>query len=173
MRTNVSLWAPLLLLAGAAAYDDRGAFNPDVRQETIGQTICVPGYTKAVRPSLNFTHGVKQMLLKRAGRDRARAFEYELDHIIPLGLGGHPRKLENLELQLRAGGSGAKRKDRIEVKLQCMVCSGQVLLADAQREILTDWQTAYHRYALAECSVERAMNDQSPSRPLKVSLGTR
>jgi len=165
MRTDALLWAPLLFLAAAAAYDDRGAFNPDVRQETIGQTICVPGYTKAVRPSTNFTYGVKQMLLKRTGRDRAQAFEYELGHIIPLGLGGHPRKLENLELQLRAGESGARRKDRIGAKLQCMVCSGQVTLADAQREILTDWQAAYHRYALVECvSVERAMGDQSPSR---------
>jgi cytochrome c-type biogenesis protein CcmH/NrfF len=151
MRSDALLWAPLLFLAAAAAYDDRGAFNPDVRQETIGQTICVPGYTKAVRPSTNFTYGVKQMLLKRAGRDRAQAFEYELHHIIPLGLGGHPRKLENLELQLRAGESGAKRKDQIEATLQCMVCSGQVTLADAQREILTDWQAAYHRYALVKC----------------------
>ena len=164
MRTNASLWALVLFLAATAAYDDRGALDPDVRQATIGQTICVPGYTTAVRPPLNYTHGVKRMLLKRTGRDRARAFEYELDHIIPLGLGGHPRKLENLELQLWAGQSGAKRKDRIEATLQCMVCSGQVTLADAQREILTDWQTAYHRYALENCHMERAMNDQSPSR---------
>jgi len=164
MRTDALLWAPLLFLAAAAAYDDRGAFNPDVRQETIGETICVPGYTKTVQPSTNFTHGVKQLLLKRAGRDRAQAFEYELDYIIPLGLGGHPRKLENLELQLRKGESGVKHKHRIEAKLQCLVCSGQVTLADAQREILTDWQAAHHRYALVKCPLERAMDDQSRSR---------
>jgi cytochrome c-type biogenesis protein CcmH/NrfF len=151
MRTDALLWTPLLFLAAAAAYDDRGAFNPDVRQETIGQTICLPGYAKAVRPSTNFTRGAKQMLLKRAGRDRAQAFEYELGHVIPLGLGGHPRKLENLELQPRTGENGAKRKDRIEAKLQCLVCSGQVTLADAQREISTNWQTAYHKYARAKC----------------------
>src|SRR5882724_8655664 len=164
MRTDALLWAPLLFLAAAAAYDDRGAFNPDVRQETIGETICVPGYTKAGQPSTNFTHGVKQILLKRAGRDRAQAFEYELAHIIPLGLGGHPRKLENLELLLRKGESGAKHKHRIEAKLQCLVCSGQVTLADAQREILTDWQAAYHRYALVECVPGKGVDDQSRSR---------
>jgi len=27
-----------------------GAFNPDVRQSTIDQTICVHGWTKTIRP---------------------------------------------------------------------------------------------------------------------------
>lgn len=36
--------------------------------------------------------------------------------------------------------TGAERKDRIETKLQCLVCSGQVKLATAQREILEDWR---------------------------------
>jgi hypothetical protein len=33
------------------------------------------------------------------------------------------------------------------VKLQCLVCSGQIELSDAQPEIVEDWQGAYHRYA--------------------------
>ena len=53
-------------------------------------------------------------------------------HVIPLALGGHPRKLDNPELQ---PWDEAMRKDRIEVKLHCLVCSGQVSLTDAQREI--------------------------------------
>jgi hypothetical protein len=56
---------------------------------------------------------------------------YELDHIIPLAIGGHPRNLDNLGLQ---PWEEAKRKDRIEVKLQCLVCAGQVALANAQRD---------------------------------------
>ena len=69
-------------------------------------------------------------------------------HIIPLALGGHPRKLDNLELQ---PWDEAKRKDRIEGKLQCLVCSGQIALADARREIVEDWQATYHRYARVKC----------------------
>jgi hypothetical protein len=46
---------------------------------------------------------------------------------------------------------GWKRKERIEAKLQCLVCAGQVALADAQREIVEDWQAAYHRYARVKC----------------------
>jgi hypothetical protein len=50
----------LLLLLAASADADRGALNPDVTQDTIGQTICVPGYAKNVRPASRFTNGVKQ-----------------------------------------------------------------------------------------------------------------
>jgi hypothetical protein len=31
------------------------------------------------------------------------------------------------------------------------VCAGQLGLADAQREIVDDWQAAYHRYARVKC----------------------
>lgn len=47
----------------------------------------------------------------------------------------------------------ARRKDRVEVKLHCLVCSGQVALADAQHQIVDDWQAAYHRYARVKCAV--------------------
>ena len=140
--------ALLLCLVACIALADRGALNPNVTQDSIAQTICVRGYTKSVRPASSFTNGVKELLLKRNGLDPQTAADYELDHIIPLALGGHPRKLDNLELQ---PWEEAKRKDRIEVKLQCLVCSGQVALADAQREIVDDWKAAYHRYAPVKC----------------------
>lgn len=57
----------------------------------------------------------------RQGLDPAAASDYELDPIIPLALGGHPRKLDHLQLQ---PWEEVKRKDRLEVKLQCLVCSG-------------------------------------------------
>ena len=151
MRTDALLWAPLLFLAAAAAYADHGALNPVVRQQTIDQTICVPGYAKGVRPATSYTNGVKQMLFQRAHMNPALARTYELDHIIPLALGGHPRKVENLALQPWEGENGAKRKDRLEVKLQCLVCSNQVTLREAQQEILEDWQAAYHKYAPLKC----------------------
>ena len=151
MRTVASLWVPLLFLAAAAAYADQSALNPVVRQETIDRTICVPGYATGVRPATSYTNGVKQMYFQRAKLNPRLAQAYELDHIIPLALGGHPRNLDNLALQIREGENGAKQKDRIEEKLQCLVCSGQVTLATAQRDILEDWQAAYHRYARVKC----------------------
>jgi len=147
----------LFLFAAASVHADRGALNPDVTQDTIDQTICVPGYAKSVRPATSYTSGVKEMLMQRARKNPALSQYYELDHIIPLALGGHPRKLDNLELQILEGENGAKKKDRLEAKLHCLVCSGQVKLATAQREILEDWQGAYHKYAKVKCRRHRSI----------------
>lgn len=122
------------------------ALNPDVRQETIHQTICVPGYTALVRPSTSYTNGVKVKLLRETGRPPAAAADYELDHRVPLALGGHPRSLKNLELQAWEGEDGAKKKDRLERRLQRLVCAGSEPLANAQRAIYLDWKDAYQRY---------------------------
>lgn len=108
-------------------------------QETIEQTICVSGYTKTVRPSTSYTNGVKRKLLREAGIDESLTGQYELDHIIPLGVGGHPRKLSNLMLQPWYGEKGAHRKDGLERRLQGMVCRGDLSLLDAQRCIAEDW----------------------------------
>ncbi|MGH9427138.1 MAG: hypothetical protein ACRD2L_12645, partial [Terriglobia bacterium] len=100
-KSRVTRYALLFLsLVVTPAFADRGTLNSDVTQETIARTICVPSYTASVRPATSFLNGVKQLLLKRAGLDHSEASNYELDHIIPLALGGHPRKLNNLRLQL-------------------------------------------------------------------------
>src|SRR5207245_1370076 len=122
------------------------ALNSDVRQDTIQQTICTAGYTASVRPSTTYTNGVKAKLLRERGRPQASVDEYELDHIVPLALGGHPRSLKNLALQSWEGDDGAKRKDRLERRLQVMVCSGKLLLNEARSAIYFDWQGAYVRY---------------------------
>ncbi len=72
MCTDPLLWAPLLFLAASAAFAER-ALNPVVNQNTIGQTICAPGYAKGVRPATSYTNGVKQMLLQRAKMNPALA----------------------------------------------------------------------------------------------------
>lgn len=127
------------------------ALNPDVRQDTIGETICTKGYTKSVRPSAIYTNGVKQILMREASIDELHIDDYQLDHIVPLSLGGHPRARDNLRLQLLDGEFGAKRKDRLEVKMQCLVCSGQVPLNTAQEAIYRDWVASYHSYAKLKC----------------------
>ncbi len=75
------------------------ALNPDVRQETIAQTICTLGYTASVRPSTAYSNGVKARLLREQGLPPSESPAYELDHRIALSIGGHPRALANLALQ--------------------------------------------------------------------------
>jgi hypothetical protein len=120
--------------------------NPDVRQDTIQQTICVPGYAASVRPSTTYTNGVKAKLLRGRDLPPAAAVHYELDHKIPLALGGHPRNLPNLELQPWDGVESAKLKDKLERRLQVLVCKEQLRLDAAQRAIFNDWQEAYRAF---------------------------
>ena len=116
------------------------ALNPDVTQENLVQTVCVVGYTATIRPATSYSTGVKAKLLQQAGLDASQMADYELDHIVPLGVGGHPRKLSNLMLQPWQGPNSAKKKDVLERRLQHMVCAGQIALADAQFCIAEDWQ---------------------------------
>ena len=132
--------------------------NPDVRPETIDQTICVPAYTASVRPATSYTNGVKAMLLRESGTDGADASKYELDHVIPLAVGGQPRNIKNLMLQAWDGKDGAKKKDRLERRLQQLVCSRLLGLRDAQAATWTDWRAAYRHYVQAPWArLHRAM----------------
>lgn len=132
------------------------ALNPDVNQHNIGATICVSGYTKQVRPPARYTNKIKKQLMREQGIARADIHDYELDHIVPLALGGCPDCEDNLQLQPWDGPTGAHKKDRLEVKLQCLVCTGQVTLEQAQQDIYADWQAAYSKYARMKCHRRRS-----------------
>jgi hypothetical protein len=74
--------------------------------------------------------------------------DYEIDHLIPLCLGGSDDP-SNLWPQPRRSIEqtwNAERKDRLE-RLMCdMVCSGQIDIATAQAAFSTDWIAAYKQY---------------------------
>lgn len=100
------------------------ALNPDVRQDTIQQTICRPGYTASVRPSTPFANGVELKLLRERGLPASASKDYELDRVIPLGLAGHPRSLTDLALQEWESENGVRKKDQLERRMQrgCAAC---------------------------------------------------
>lgn len=114
--------------------------NPDVTPQTIDQTICVPGWTKTVRPPVSFTNKVKKGLMAKAGIPWSKARNYELDHILSLELGGLPRDPRNLQLQPWAGPAGAHAKDAVENWLHKQVCLGNIPLAAAQDCLFNRWQ---------------------------------
>lgn len=121
---------------------------PEVTQETVAETVCIPGYTKTVRPSFWSSQRIKLRMLKEAGETWVSAPAYQLDHIVPLCLGGHPTDQANLQLQ---PWLEATRKDRLEAKVCCLVCSGQITLHEGQSAIMVDWKEAYHTYAKVKC----------------------
>ncbi len=106
-----------------------GVLNPDVRQETIGRTICVSGWTRTVRPPTEYTDKLKVEQMKEYGLGGSPS-DYQEDHLISLELGGHPTDRRNLWPEPRPH---AEEVDRIENQLNAQVCSGEITLAEGQR----------------------------------------
>jgi hypothetical protein len=140
-----SLTVALLALPPVAASEDL-PLNPTVTQESIQQTICVPGWTKTVRPPASYTARVKIKLIRELELDEALLVDFELDHRIPLALGGAPSDPRNLELQ---PWDEAGEKDAREACLARAVCAGKIGLDDARRRIWSDW-----RHVGANCEGE-------------------
>lgn len=111
--------------------------NPVVRQETIRATICTPGWTKTVRPPTSYTNALKRKRLAAAGQPIYAAGKYELDHVVPLNLGGAPRDPNNLRLQ---PWPEARIKDHVEDCLSRKVCRGEIPLDTARNQIWTNWR---------------------------------
>ena len=123
-----------------------GAIDPRVTQGNLGDTICRQGYTATVRPPFEYTNAMKHRLMRLYGVTGS-IHDYELDHLIPLELGGCPDCESNLWPQPRNVFPGAAEKDEVENYLHREVCSGALALAEAQREIATDWYAVYERIA--------------------------
>ena len=127
------------LAFAAPARGDDLPINPAVTQETIATTICAPGWTKTVRPSAHYTARIKIKLIRELEIPEELLVDFELDHRIPLALGGAPSEERNLELQ---PWDEAGEKDRIETCLSRAVCAGTITLDEARRRIWADWRTA-------------------------------
>ncbi len=125
-----------------------GAVNPSVTQSNIDATICVRGWTRTVRPLESYTDPLKRRQIETYGYSDRQLADYEEDHLIPLELGGAPSDPRNLwpEPHQLADGWGSYSKDRLENRLNELVCSGQLSLNAARSAIASDWIVAYQRY---------------------------
>lgn len=135
MRGLVSPLSSAPILAPAAVQDHQrapvpGAIDSHVTQATIHATICQRGYTIRARPPRTVTNAIKRRLVNELPSSQQ---DYELDDLIPLGLGGHPTSANNLWLQARAE---AATKDRDELRLHREVCAGRMTLEQAQHDML-------------------------------------
>ena len=125
-----------------------GAVNPAVTQTDIRQTICTRGWTRTVRPPERYTERLKRRQIREYGYPDRWLRDYEEDHLVPLELGGSPTSVRNLwpEPHRVVGGWGSYAKDRLENRLNHLVCRGQLTLASARRQIAANWIAAYRRF---------------------------
>ena len=107
-----------------------GVINPEVTQANIHETVCVRGWTRTIRPPTSYTSELKLRQMREYGVGGAPA-DYQEDHLISLELGGHPTDPRNLWPEPI---ERARDVDEIENDLNEKVCSGDLLLAEAQRK---------------------------------------
>jgi len=99
--------------------------------------ICQAGYTKTVRDvplSLR-----KEVYAEYDVPYPAPAGSFEVDHFLPLELGGS-NDIKNLWLE---PAPEFHEKDKVENYLHDQVCNHGMDIEEAQREIVTDWYAIY------------------------------
>jgi hypothetical protein len=69
---------------------------------------------------------------------------FEVDHLIPLELGGD-NVIANIWAEPAEPRPGFHEKDKVENYLHRQVCSKAMTLAEAQREIMTDWLAVWKK----------------------------
>jgi len=114
----------------------------DVFDVTLAD-ICTPGYSKTVRAVPKY---LRDQVFRNYGVDPHHRGHYQLDHLIPLAIGGS-NSVKNLWPQPHdAWPWGSRAKDRLEGRVHRLVCAGKLDLATAQQEIAADWTEAYRKH---------------------------
>jgi hypothetical protein len=120
------------------------------------QTICVSGYSKTVR----HTSGkLKAQIYREYGIER-KSGKYEIDHLIPLSIGGAD-VAENLWPEsYESEPWNAVVKDRLELKLHELICHRDLDIRVAQKAIADNWIEAFERFCPtdADCPSYRKRN---------------
>jgi hypothetical protein len=155
-HTNaVTITAMSSAAISTAMQDMRSADMPDstLTPGAVATTdttiVCAPGYATSVRPTGSIWRRLKEEAygeysLPRGHRSTVDAYgirhpAYEVDHLIPLELGGSPTDIHNLWPEPI---DSARQKDKVENELHSLVCNGQVPLTQAQEAIARNWKTA-------------------------------
>lgn len=122
----------LLVTAGGIRPDP--ACTPGAVASTDRAVVCVAGYSAAHRPPSRETGKIKAAAM----RAYAVSGPAELDHLVPLSLGGS-NDVANLWPE---PGGVPNSKDKVEASVLVAVCKHGADLATAQQAIAEDWTTA-------------------------------
>ena len=105
--------------------------------------VCVVGYSTAVRPPVSVTEPIKAAVMHAYG-DRGPPSEYELDHLVPLELGGAPRDLRNMWPEPTAAARVKDRREKLKAEWKPSLLKGV--------EVIEGKVTAF-RYDASSCKV--------------------
>jgi anti-sigma factor RsiW len=173
--TRIGRWDRTLAAAAMAsallgvwiAYTLAGRWNKSIATETVvftpdsrltpgaatlasRQAVCAQANTKnkEVPPAL------RKQVFREYGIADAKPEAYEVDYLVTPALGGAD-DLRNLWPHSYSATWNARVKDELEDRLRDMVCSGNLDLTVAQREIAENWIAAYKKYFHTEQPLEQ------------------
>jgi hypothetical protein len=127
--------------------------------DVTAQDICALGYARKVR---DVPLEMKREVYHEYGIKSHGPGDYEIDHLIPLELGGS-NSIKNLWPEShRTSPWNAQVKDRLEDKLHELVCGGQLDLKTAQRAIASNWIEAYKKYVSPNPPVRERTSREAP-----------
>jgi hypothetical protein len=104
--------------------------------------VCVPGYSERAR---DVPESGKRKVYAEYGIRSHKRGQYEVDHLIPLELGGS-NSIRNLWPEAANPRPGFHEKDRLENALHRLVCAGTMTLGKAQALIARNWVAAFNTY---------------------------
>jgi hypothetical protein len=114
-----------------------GDIFPDVTKDQV----CTSGYSSSVR---NVPASEKDAVYAEYGITHHSTGQYEVDHYVSLELGGS-NDISNLFPEAAAPTPGFHEKDKVENYLHDQMCSSNLTLAEAQRQIATNWLAVYQQ----------------------------
>ena len=127
-------------------------------QAVVPDPTLTPGAVRTTDVADVCSHGTNQLrhmscessdaIMAEYGLPGGRHPDYEIDHLIPLGIGGADSDA-NLWPEPRARIEpewNAEPKDQLEAKLRALVCAGRLDIVVAQKAVADDWTEAWLRY---------------------------
>jgi hypothetical protein len=119
------------------------SLTPGVTRPVTSAELCRAG-SERVTPSVPAS--IKRAVLREYGAGYIADEDFELDYLITPELGG-AMDAQNLWPERYASKTwNARAKDDLEHLLRRLVCSGNLPLQSAQRDIAGNWIAAYKRY---------------------------
>ena len=115
--------------------------TPGAKGKANEAQVCAADFEASVKPIANWQ---RDQALERYGK-RPEDFTGELDHLIPLSLGGS-NDPDNLWPLPDSREMGPAQKRELDARLHQMVCDKTIKLKDAQDAIKKDWVKAYDQY---------------------------
>jgi len=125
----------------ASSLPDGSCTPGTVFTDATKDDICRPGYSASVR---DVSSSLKREVYESYGIYNHSTGEYEVDHLIPLELGGS-NDITNLWPEPADPRPGFHEKDKVENYLHDQVCSGRMQLEEAQNAIATNWTSVYEK----------------------------